>query len=197
MVKTGEGTFRWSYVFRLYSDWGTLKGALMAFGIGGAVFAVPMLFLGMWGVAAELVPGLMALATLAHFAGAWFQGGVDDWSYEMDEWGITGETTVHHPGRAKLLRNLPKRSNWTLPKDFPKKYVEVAFSKVKTVSSDERKCKIVLETSTRTHTVFVPREDHAEVLAFITGQIPQPRPKRTRKPRKPKGAVAATQGEDA
>lgn len=37
MVKTGEGTFRWSYVFRLYRDWGALENVLLAFAIGRAV----------------------------------------------------------------------------------------------------------------------------------------------------------------
>ncbi len=147
MGKTGAGTCRWSYIVRLYRDWGALKSVLLAFAIEGAVLSVPGLFLRGWKSAVVLLAVLLALGTLAYYVGAWFQRGVDDWSYEMDKRGITGETTVHHLWRAKLFRNLPTGKNWTVAKDFPKKSMEVAFSKVKTVSSDKQQCKIVLETS--------------------------------------------------
>ena len=51
---------------------------------------------------------------------------------------------------------------------------------MKGVSSDEKKCQIALETTGDSKEIHVPREDYAEVLAYIEESIPKKKRKKNR-----------------
>ena len=52
---------------------------------------------------------------------------------------------------------------------------------LRAVTCDEKKGKIAIETFYGSEDIFVPREDYAEVLAFIEQRLQKKKPKRQRR----------------
>ena len=222
-MKTDEKrVIKWVSKRNLYRDdfWYKTKACLKAFGIMALVMFVFLLAvfafadgfsLKMFVLPGEIAGGvflLFAVLTMpCLFLLAWANGGVDEWEYEMDDDGIWGRKIVRKAGRMKFLRGLawiamllPSRPNQKMALrpllyDNLNKKTDVSFASVKGVSSDEKKCQIALETKGDSKEIHVPREDYAEVVAFIGERLQKKRPKR--KPagdrkRKPKTVSEAT-----
>ena len=117
---------------------------------------------------------------------------MDEWEYEMDDDGIRGRKIIRKAWRMKMLRGLawiamllPSRPNQKMALrpllfDNLNKKTDVSFASVKGVSCDEKKCRIALETKGDAKEIHVPREDYAEVLAFIEEILQKKKTKRKR-----------------
>ncbi len=209
-MKTDEkGVIKWISARNLYRDdfWYKLKACLKAWGVTALVmfFFLFILFLiaekFRFSLKLFTVPSIVgggafvfltAFTLPSLFLLAWANGGVDEWEYEMDDDGIRGRKIVRKAWRMKLLRGLawiamllPSRPNQKMALrpllfDNLNKKTDVSFASVKGVSFDEKKCQIALETTGDSKDIHVPREDYAEVLAYIEERIPKKKPKRQR-----------------
>ena len=183
MKTNAGGEVAWTHVRRLYRDWGSLKTVLKAFAL-----AIAICFM--------LVVGLVACAggmTLKDF-GMWCKIwgvillGFEE--YEMDDFGIHGAKVVHNPGRMKFLRSFawilmlaPGRPSQKMAMrgllyDNTQKTVDVPFSGAREVSGDEAKGKVVFQTSGDPVEIGVPREDYAEIFAYVSERVQAPKQKK-------------------
>ena len=203
MERDEEGVFKWVHTKRLYRDWGSIKVCVIAFSIAPAIafvffticfgfmegFTLKLLYTqaSIWGLAFLI---FMVLLLPSYYLWAWAQGGVDEWEYEMDACGIKGRKIAHNQGRLKFLRSIawimvlfPMKPGQRIALnnflyDRGKKQLHVDLVMLKGVTCDEKKGKIVTDTFNGAEEIFVPREDYAEVLAFIEQRLPKKKPKR-------------------
>ena len=195
-----DGSFVWTYVRRMYRDWGSLKTVLKAFAL---TIAICFLFVAgivgcesrkvgedllvqckIWGL---ILLGFESLALVSYFMWAWANGGVDEWEYRMNDSGIRGKKVVRKAWRMKLLRGFAwilmlfpakpsqKMAMRRLLYEDADKTVEISFAGVKEVSGDEASGKIAFQTSGGTQELLVPPEDYAEIFARIGERIHSPR----------------------
>ena len=199
------GVFKWTHVKSLYRDWGSLNTCLVVFTlipVGMFVFFTVVLgfsegfslnLLSTFGMlCGGLILGFWVLTLPAYYLLAWAQGGVDEWEYEMDSRGIKGRKIVHNQGRLKFLRSIawimalfPMKpgqrmalNNFLHGKGKKEKNIDLVM--LKGVTCDEKKGKIVIETVYGSEDIHVPREDYAEVRAFIEQRLQKKKPKRQR-----------------
>ena len=205
MERDENGVLKWTHAKNLYRDWGSIKACLKAFSLTIAIcFALVLSLIGcaggmksddflfqckIWGC---ILLGFWLMTFICWSIWAWANGGVDEWEYEMDDDGVRGMKIVRKAWRMKLLRGLawiamllPSRPNQKMALrpllfDNLNKKTDVSFASVKGVSFDEKKCQIALETTGDSKEIHVPREDYAEVLAYIEERIPKKKPKRQR-----------------
>ncbi len=203
MERDENGVFKWVHAKHLYRDLSSIKvcfivftlipvGAFVFFAtIDGFMNGFSLKMLAMWGQIWGLA--LLIFWTLllpSYYLWAWAQGGVDEWMYEMDARGIKGRKIVHNQGRLKFLRSIawimmlfPMKPGQRIALnnflyDRGKKQLHVDLVMLKGVTCDEKKGKIVTDTFNGAEDIFVPREDYAEVLAFIEQRLPKKKPKR-------------------
>ena len=202
MLEKADGTCKWRLVKNLYREWGNLKAVLKAFALtilicfvlivgiiacaGGLTRKDFLTWCKVWGV---VFLGFELGGFIAYYFWAWLQGGLDDWEYEMDEFGITGRKIVHNPKRMKVVRCFawilmlaPMKPGQRLAMrqllyDTSSKEVKVAFAGVKNVSGDAAKGSLVFQTTDNQKEIVVPPEDYAELFAYIDEHIPKPKPR--------------------
>ena len=205
MERDENGVLKWTHAKNLYRDWGSIKACLKAFSLTIAIcFALVLSLIGcaggmksddflfqckIWGC---ILLGFWLMTFICWSIWAWANGGVDEWEYEMDDDGIRGRKIIRKAWRMKMLRGLawiamllPARPNQKLALrpllyDNLNKETDVSFASVKGVSFDEKKCQIALETTGDSKEIHVPREDYAEVLAYIEERLQKKKPKRQR-----------------
>jgi hypothetical protein len=205
-LKTDEKrVIKWVSTRNLYRDdfWYKLKACLKAFGIMALIMFVFLLAVfgfadgfsrKMFILPSEIAGGiflLFAVLTLPSlFLLAWANGGVDEWEYEMDRRGIKGRKIVHKAWRMKVLRALAwitmlfpakpgqKMAMRQLLYDNEKKEKSVDLIMLRDFTCDEKRGKIAIDTLNGTEEIYVPREDYAEVVAFIGERLQKKRPKR-------------------
>ena len=205
MERDEKGTFKWTHVRRLYRDWGAIMTLLKILTLTMVtIFAVMTVLCGFKdGFSLKLLTSMSALSGIviliiwvlivpSYYLWAWANGGVDEWKFEMDDYGIEGRKVVRKAWRMKLLRGiacilmiLPSRGNQKMAMrslfyDSRKQKVDVSFSSVKGVSGNEKNGLISLYTRGDTKEIHVPREDYAEVLAFIEEILQKKKAKRKR-----------------
>ncbi len=206
MDRDEKGVLKWVHTKHLYRDWGSIKLCLMVFTLipAGAfvIFTVVCGFMdgftlkllhtqaSIWGLVLLI---FMALLLPSYYLWAWAQGGVDEWEYEMDARGIKGRKIAHNQGRLKFLRSIawimmlfPMKPGQRLALnnflyDRGKKEVHVDLVMLRGVTCDEKKGKIAIDTFSGSEDIFVPRENYAEVLAFIEQRLQKKKPKRQRR----------------
>ena len=110
----------------------------------------------------------------------------------MDSCGINGRKIAHNLGRLKFLRAIawilalfPMKPGQRMALnnflyDRGKKKLHVDLVMLRSVTCDEKKNKIAIETVYGSEEIYVPREDYAEVRAFIEERLPKKKPKRKR-----------------
>jgi len=198
-MKTDEkSVIKWVSTRNLYRDdfWYKLKACLKAFGIVALIMFVFLLVvfafadgfsLKMFILPSEIAGGvflLFAVLTLPSlFLLAWANGGVDEWEYEMDRRGIKGRKIVHKAWRMKVLRALAwitmffpakpgqRMAMRQLLYDNEKKEKHVDLIMLKDFTCDEKKGKIAINTLDGAEEIHVPRENYAEVAAFIEERL--------------------------
>ena len=206
MDRDEKGVLKWVHTKHLYRDWSSIKLCLMVFTLmpaGASVFftvvcsfmdgfTLKLLYTqaSIWGLVLFI---FMVLLIPSYYLWAWAQGGVDEWEYEMDSRGIKGRKIVHNQGRLKFLRSIawimalfPMKPGQRLALnnflyDRGKKEVHVDLVMLRSVTCDEKKGKIAIETFYGSEDIFVPREDYAEVLAFIEQRLQKKKPKRQKR----------------
>ena len=222
-MKTDEKrVIKWVSKRNLYRDdfWYKTEACLKAFGIMALVMFVFLLavfaFADGFSLKMFVLPGEIAGGVFLLFAVltlpsllllAWANGGVEEWEYEMDRRGIKGRKIVHKAWRMKVLRALAwitmffpakpgqRMAMRQLLYDSEKKEKHVDLIMLKDFACDEKRGKIAISTLSGAEEIHVPREDYAEVVAFIGERLQKKRPKR--KPagdrkRKPKTVSEAT-----
>ena len=200
MVQNDAGKCTWTHTRCLYRSWGNLTACLKAFAIAIVICFVLITticafsdsdFVGtlvtqgkIWGV---VLLGFELLAILGYYIWAWAQGGVDEWEYEMDEYGVKGRKVVHNVGRMKFLRGFAcilllapgkpgqKMALRGLLYDNSKQTLKVSFADVKGFSGDETKGEIVFQTRTGQMDLAVPPDDYADILSYISERISKPK----------------------
>ena len=198
MTRNEDGKICWTHTKRLYREWSYIKACLVAFTITIAIafvlitvgcgfadgFSLKMLSVQckIWG---WVLLGVWVMTFIAYYLWAWAQGGVDEWEYEMDDYGIKGRKVVRNAGRLKFLRGiawilmvLPAKPSQKLVMrnllyDNGKKEVKMSFAGVKSISGNETKGEIVLQTKGSSKTIVVPRDDFAQICACIEERIPK------------------------
>ena len=205
MERDEKGTLKWTHVRRLYRDWGAIMTLLKILTLTMVtIFAVMTVLCGFKdGFSLKLLTSMSTLSGIviliiwvlivpSYYLWAWANGGVDEWEFEMDDYGIEGRKVVRKAWRMKLLRGiacilmiLPSRGNQKMAMrslfyDSRKQKVDVSFSSVKGVSGNEKKGLISLYTRGDAKEIHVPREDYAEVLAFIEEILQKKKTKRKR-----------------
>ena len=205
MERDEKGVLKWVHTKHLYRDWGSIKACLIAFTIAPAIafvfftvvcgfadgFSLSLLSTQgkIWGLVFLI---FMALLLPSYYLWAWAHGGVDEWEYEMDARGIKGRKIAHNQGRLKFLRSIawimmlfPMKpgqrvalNNFLYDKGKKEKNIDLIM--LRGVERDEKKGKLAIETFNGSEDVHVPREDYAEVLAYIEERIPKKKPKRQR-----------------
>ena len=205
MERDEKGALKWVHTKHLYRDWGSIKACLIAFTIAPAIafvfftvvcgfadgFSLSLLSTQgkIWGLVFLI---FMALLLPSYYLWAWAHGGVDEWEYEMDARGIKGRKIAHNQGRLKFLRSIawimmlfPMKpgqrvalNNFLYDKGKKEKNIDLIM--LRGVERDEKKGKLAIETFNGSEDVHVPREDYAEVLAFIEERLPKKKPKRQR-----------------
>lgn len=205
MERDEKGVLKWVHTKHLYRDWGSIKACLIAFTIAPAIafvfftvvcgfadgFSLSLLSTQgkIWGLVFLI---FMALLLPSYYLWAWAHGGVDEWEYEMDARGIKGRKIAHNQGRLKFLRSIawimmlfPMKpgqrvalNNFLYDKGKKEKTIDLIM--LRGVERDEKKGKLAIETFNGSEDVHVPREDYAEVLAYIEERIPRKKPKRQR-----------------
>ena len=205
MERDEKGVLKWVHTKHLYRDWGSIKACLIAFTIAPAIafvfftvvcgfadgFSLSLLSTQgkIWGLVFLI---FMALLLPSYYLWAWAHGGVDEWEYEMDARGIKGRKIAHNQGRLKFLRSIawimmlfPMKPgqrmalhNFLYDKGQKEKYVDLIM--LKDFICDERRGSIAIDTLNGAEEIYVPREDYAEVLAYIEERIPKKKPKRQR-----------------
>lgn len=203
MERDEKGVLKWVHTKHLYRDWGSIKACLIAFTIAPAIafvfftvvcgfadgFSLSLLSTQgkIWGLVFLI---FMALLLPSYYLWAWAHGGVDEWEYEMDARGIKGRKIAHNQGRLKFLRSIawimmlfPMKpgqrvalNNFLYDKGKKEKNIDLVMPRG--VERDEKKGKLAIETFNGSEDVHVPREDYAEVLAYIEERIPKKKPKR-------------------
>jgi hypothetical protein len=205
-MKRGEkGEFKWVHAKHLYRDWSSIKACLIAFTIAPAIafvfFTVVCGFADGFSLSLMSAQGkiwglvfliFMVLLLPSYYLWAWAHGGVDEWEYEMDARGIKGRKIAHNQGRLKFLRSIawimmlfPMKPGQRVALnnflyDRGKKEKDIDLIMLRNVECEEKKGKIAIETFGGSEEVFVPREDYAEVRAFIEQRLPKKKPKRQR-----------------
>ena len=205
-MKRGEkGVLKWVHAKHLYRDWSSIKACLIAFTIAPAIafvfFTVVCGFADGFSLSLMSAQGkiwglvfliFMVLLLPSYYLWAWAHGGVDEWEYEMDARGIKGRKIAHNQGRLKFLRSIawimmlfPMKpgqrvalNNFLYDKGKKEKNIDLIM--LRGVECDEKKGKIAIETFNGSEDIHVPREDYAEVLAYIEERIPKKKPKRQR-----------------
>ena len=205
MERGEKGECKWVHARHLYRDWGSMKLCFKVFSlipVGAFVFfsvvcgfadGFSLKMLAMWGKVWGLVLLIIwALLLPAYYLWAWAQGGLDEWEYEMDARGIKGRKIAHNQGRLKFLRAIawimmlfPMKPGQRVALnnflyDRGKKDAHVDLVMLRGITCDEKKGKIAIETFYGSEDIFVPREDYAEVRAFIEQRLPKKKPKRQR-----------------
>ena len=205
MERDEKGVLKWVHTKHLYRDWGSIKACLIAFTIAPAIafvfftvvcgfadgFSLSLLSTQgkIWGLVFLI---FMALLLPSYYLWAWAHGGVDEWEYEMDARGIKGRKIAHNQARLKFLRSIawimmlfPMKpgqrvalNNFLYDKGKKEKTIDLIM--LRGVERDEKKGKLAIETFNGSEDVHVPREDYAEVLAYIEERIPRKKPKRQR-----------------
>lgn len=205
MERDEKGVLKWVHAKHLYRDWSSIKACLIAFTIASAIafvfftvvcgfadgFSLSLLSTQgkIWGLVFLI---FMALLLPSYYLWAWAHGGVDEWEYEMDARGIKGRKIAHNKGRLKFLRSIawimmlfPMKpgqrvalNNFLYDKGKKEKHIDLIM--LRGVERDEKKGKLAIETFNGSEDVHVPREDYAEVLAYIEERIPKKKPKRQR-----------------
>ena len=201
MERDEKGVLKWVHTKHLYRDWGSIKACLIAFTIAPAIafvfftvvcgfadgFSLSLLSTQgkIWGLVFLI---FMALLLPSYYLWAWAHGGVDEWEYEMDARGIKGRKIAHNQGRLKFLRSIawimmlfPMKpgqrvalNNFLYDKGKKEKNIDLIM--LRGVERDEKKGKLAIETFNGSEDVHVPREDYAEVLAYIEERIPKKKP---------------------
>lgn len=193
-----KGVIKWVSTRNLYRDWRNFKVCLMVFTlipvgafvfftiVGGFIDGFSLKMLALWGKVWGLVLLIVwALLLPSYYLWAWAQGGVDEWEYEMNDYGIKGRKVVHNAGRLKFLRGIawilmlcPAKPSQKLVMrnllyDNGKKEVKMSFAGVRSISGNEAKGEIVLKTKGSSKTIVVPRDDFAQICACIEERIPK------------------------
>ena len=205
MERDEKGVLKWVHAKHLYRDWSSIKVCLIAFTIAPAIafvfftvvcgfadgFSLSLLSTQgkIWGLVFLI---FMALLLPSSYLWAWAHGGVDEWEYEMDARGIKGRKIAHNQGRLKFLRSIawimvlfPMKPGQRVALnnflyDRGKKEKDIDLIMLRNVECEEKKGKIAIETFGGSEEVFVPREDYAEVRAFIEQRLPKKKPERQR-----------------
>lgn len=205
MERDEKGALKWVHTKHLYRDWGSIKACLIAFTIAPAIafvfftvvcgfadgFSLSLLSTQgkIWGLVFLI---FMALLLPSYYLWAWAHGGVDEWEYEMDARGIRGRKIAHNQERLKFLRSIawimmlfPMKpgqrvalNNFLYDKGKKEKNIDLIM--LRGVERDEKKGKLAIETFNGSEDVHVPREDYAEVMAYIEERLPKKKPKRQR-----------------
>ena len=205
MERDEKGVLKWVHAKHLYRDWSSINACLIAFTIASAIafvfFTVVCGFADGFSLSLMSAQGkiwglvfliFMVLLLPSYYLWAWAHGGVDEWEYEMDTRGIKGRKISHNQGRLKSLRSIawimmffPMKpgqrvalNNFLYDKGKKEKNIDLIM--LRGVECDEKKGKIAIETFNGSEDIHVPREDYAEVLAFIEGRLPKKKPKRQR-----------------
>ena len=199
MERNEKGAFTWTHVRRLYRDWGAVMTFLKMLTLSMVMIFAFMTVLGgfkngfslklltsVGAVLGIVILGIWAVIVPSYYIWAWANGGVDEWEFEMDDHGIENRKVVRKAWRMKLLRGiarilllLPSRGNQKTAM-HDKKKVDVSFSSVNGVSCNEKSGLIFLYTGGDSKEIHVPREDYAEVLAFIEERLQRKKTKRKR-----------------
>ena len=198
-MKTGkQSVIKWVSTRNLYRDdfWYKIKACLKAFGIVALIMFVfllvvfafdygfsPKMFILSGGIAGGVFLLFAVLTLPSLFLLAWANGGVDEWEYEMDRRGIKGRKIVHKAWRMKVLRALAwitmffpakpgqRMAMRQLLYDNEKKEKHVDLIMLKDFTCDEKKGKIAINTLDGAEEIHVPRENYAEVAAFIEERL--------------------------
>ncbi len=205
MERDENGVLKWVHAKHLYRDWSSIKACLIAFTIAPAIafvfFTVVCGFADGFSLSLMSAQGkiwglvfliFMVLLLPSYYLWAWAHGGVDEWEYEMDARGIKGRKISHNQGRLKSLRSIawimmffPMKpgqrvalNNFLYDKGKKEKNIDLIM--LRGVECDEKKGRIAIETFNGSEDIHVPREDYAEVLAYIEERIPKKKPKRQR-----------------
>ena len=206
MERDENGVMRWVYTKHLYRDWGSLKACLIAFSLAPAIlFVFFMVVLGFaegFSLSSLVTQCKICGLVLAIFWGlllpsyylmAWAKGGVDEWEYEMDSRTIKGRKIAHNQGRLKFLRAIAwitaffpmKPGQRVAMNNFlhgkEKKTKDIDLVMLTAVECDEKKDMINITTLYSSEEIHVPREDYAEVRAFIEQLLPRKKPTRRKK----------------
>lgn len=199
MERDEKGTFKWTHVRSLYLDWGAVMTFLKMLTLSMVMIFAFMTVLGgfkkgfslklltsVGAVLGIVILGIWMVIVPSYYIWAWANGGVDEWEFEMDDHGIENRKVVRKAWRMKLLRGiarilllLPSRGNQKTAM-HDKKKVDVSFSSVNGVSCNEKSGLIFLYTGGDSKEIHVPREDYAEVLAFIEERLQRKKTKRKR-----------------
>ena len=213
-----KSVIRWISTRSLYRDdfWYNLKTCLKAFGIVALILFVFLLAvfgfadgfsLKMFILPSEIAGGVFLLFVVLTLPSllllAWANGGVDEWEYEMGRRGIKGHKIVHKAWRMKVLRALAwitmffpakpgqRMAMRQLLYDNEKKEKSVDLIMLKDFTCDEKRGKIAIDTWNGAAEIYVPREDYAEVVAFIGERLQKKRPKRKAAGRKRKSETVS------
>ncbi len=200
-----KGVFKWVHTKHLYRDWGSIKVCLMVFTlvpVGMFVFFTVVmgfsegfslkLLYSQASMCGLVLLIFMALLFPSYYLMAWAQGGVDEWEYKMDARGIKGRKIAHNQGRLKFLRSIawimmlfPMKpgqrvalNNFLYDKGKKEKNIDLVM--LRGVECDEKKGMIKVTTVYGEEEIHVPREDYAEVRAFIEQRLQKKKPKRQR-----------------
>ena len=208
LEKSSDGKLRWTHVTHLYREFGNLiaviKAMLLAFFIAFAI----VLLISIWGIEFRtflslcnvwgmIFIGVVALSIMGFYLWGWANGGLYEREYLMDEIGLECKRIVHKPWRMKLLRAItwvvllmPGKASQKLilrrivfDTDKP---LKMYFSKLSDVSGNEAKGTISVNAGEGLNEIFVPKEDYAEVMAFLTSLLDG---KNTRKRRSSKRSI--------
>lgn len=191
--KTAE--IKWTHARSLYRDWGGFMTFLkmLSLSIAGIIAFAMVLYGFKAGFSLDLLASLgkflgvillviWVITVSAYCFWAWANGGVDEWEFEMDDFGIEGRKVVRKAWRMKVLRGIA----WILlpiPALISRKtakgslFVDIPFSSVEGVSCNEKKELIFLYMMGCPKDIHVPREDYAEVRDFIEQRLGK-KPKR-------------------
>ena len=198
MERDEKGVMKWVHTTHLYREWywRSAKACLKAFALTAAIpfvfFTVILGFAEGFSLDSLVLQGkiwggvfllLCVLTFPSLFVWAWANGGVDEWAYEMDKFGIRGRRIVNKPGRMKVLRAFAwlamfmpanpgqKTALRRLLYDNPEKEMHVDLVMLRGVSGDEKKGKISIDTFNGATEISVPRDDYAEVLEYIEARF--------------------------
>ena len=217
MDRDEKGAIRWVHTKHLYRDWGSIRLCLVVFTlvpVGIFVFftivcgfmdgfTLNLLYTqaSIWGLVLLI---FLTLLVPSYLLWAWAQGGVDEWEYEMDMRCIKGRKIAHNLGRLKFLRSIawitmlfPMKPGQRLALnnflyDRGKKEKDIDLIMLTGVECDEKKGMIKTTTLYGDEEIHVPREDYAEVRAFIEARLQKKKPGR-RKAGGKKGKPAAAE----
>ena len=205
MERGENGVFKWVHAKHLYRDWSSIKACVIALTLAPLIafvfftvvfgfmegFTLSLLAMQgkIWGLVLLI---FMVLLLPSYYLWAWAQGGVDEWEYEMDARGIKGRKIAHNQGRLKFLRSIawimvlfPMKPGQRLALnnflyDRGKKAKNIDLVMLRGVTCDAKKGSIAIDTFNGAEEIHVPREDYAEVRAFLEERLAKNKPKRQR-----------------